>query len=400
MKRIIAQSRVVRFGPHPGRRAGNSEAGFARLPLRIVLKTLKQKLTRQAVKYVGRATLAEGSLKGSQVPFRCLIVGGTLFSGYLLVQIFGQSVTVVERRRIWIPSLKWLAKDPRPELDLIIAILPQRYREEFRGIYDFCGPRDVKQVVKITGSWEGVRKQFHRRKRQIANQLELSQEFTCRISNDPKDFELFYHRMFVPHIKIQFGSYADIDSYEEMRKSFESGFLLLLMSEGRAVVGYLCSIQDGVMSHRRTGVLEGDERYIRSGAQTALSYFQIRLACERGLRAVNLMMSNPFLNDGVYRSKREWGAEVSAATEDAHGESFLAYFIPRASEKIASFFERNPAIVWGEKGLMGVVGTEGDGKLTEEMKKSLLKKYYAPGLQGLMKLTPKSKTAVELPFEK
>ena len=162
-----------------------------RQPLKTVFKELKQKLLRKAVQYVGRATLAEGILKGTQLPFRCLIVGGEAFSGYLLVRIFGESLKILKRRRIWIPSIKRLAKNPSSDLDLIIAILPHSYRARFRGVYDFCGPQNVKQVVDITGSWEEVRKQFHRTKRHLVNRLEASQEFNFRISNDPKDLELF-----------------------------------------------------------------------------------------------------------------------------------------------------------------------------------------------------------------
>ena len=287
-----------------------------------MFKELKQKLLRKAVQYVGRATLAEGILKGTQLPFRCLIVGGEAFSGYLLVRIFGESLKILKRRRIWIPSIKRLAKNPSSDLDLIIAILPHSYRARFRGVYDFCGPQNVKQVVDITGSWEEVRKQFHRTKRHLVNRLEASQEFNFRISNDPKDLELFYHRMFVPHTQRQFGNYAVIESYEAMRKSFKSGFLLLLESEGRAIAAFLCAIKDGVLSYRRAGVLDGDERHVQSGAQTALYYYQIRLACERGLRAVNLMYSKPSLNEGVYRSKREWGAAVSQATWAATAKFF------------------------------------------------------------------------------
>jgi hypothetical protein len=202
------------------------------------------------------------------------------------------------------------------------------------------------------------------------------------------DFDLFYHRMHLPHIKSQFGDYAEIDSYEDMRKYFLKGFLLFVGMDGLKIAGGLCLIENGTLFFRRTGVLDGDEGYRRRGAQFALYYFIIRYAWEHGLEKVDTMKSDPFLNDGVYRTKREWGASVYP---DDEAKATVLYFIPRYTTEIAYFFEHNPVVILGEDGLFGLTGCNEMCKHAMLNKQELSKKYYSPGLKGLITLASNGK---------
>ena len=93
-----------------------------------------------------------------------------------------------------------------------------------------------------------------------------------------------------------------------MCRAFEQGFLLLVLAGDQPVAGALSQRADNHPVFRRTGVLQGEEAHIRRGAQTALYYFQLRLALELGLDAVDAMNSFPFLDDGVFQHKADWGA--------------------------------------------------------------------------------------------
>jgi hypothetical protein len=317
---------------------------------------------------------------------------------YYLERIFAESPVVLSQKVFWIPSLRDSSKLERMGVDLCIAILPLRCKAKFEGIYDFCGPRSVKQVLDTTGNWEDVKKRFNLSKRNKANRIQKGSEFSYRISREPHDLDFFYHRMFKPHIQKQFGAYASIESLEEMRRSLESGFLLFILLDGEPVAASLCAFEGKELAYRRSGVLDGDERHIKRGVQTAIYYFQIKLANEKGLESVNFMESKAYLNDGVYRVKREWGAKVSPASE-ANVSGIIAYFIPRPSEMVAKFFEQNPAFVYSAKGLMGAVGSTAGFDASAERKKELNKAFYAPGIKGLLIVSPDSKIPAEVLFE-
>jgi predicted N-acyltransferase len=135
-----------------------------------------------------------------------------------------------------------------------------------------------------------------------------------------------------------------------MKEFFLKGRLLFITKDNEAVAGALSLVDDGTLVFRRTGVLDEDETHIEGGVQLALYYFQIKYANEHKLRAVDSMMSAPFLNDGVHKDKREWGATV---LPDNDARTWVYFFRAAPSEKGAHFFEINPTIVHSDKGLRG-----------------------------------------------
>jgi hypothetical protein len=143
-------------------------------------------------------------------------------------------------------------------------------------------------------------------------------------------------------------------------------------------------VQDGAIVFRRTGVLDGDESLIKGGAQTALYYFQLRHALEKGYRALDTMMSAPFLNDGVYRHKAEWGA---TALPDDEAPSWVYFFGARPSDKTAHFFALNPVVVQTTDGLRAVIGDPSPAAVPASLAE-LAQRYPTRGLEGLTVVSP------------
>ena len=361
-----------------------------------VLKTLRNKAYQTAVNYFSHATLVEGILKGANQPFQCLFVDNTSLMEYLLPKIYVEPPVVVKKWRIWIPGLKKIISKPPDSLDMCIAVLPVHYEPEFYNLYDFKTQEYVCQIINTCGSWDQIRKRFHDKKRQLSNNLIQRNTFTHKISNDPKDFDFFYQSMFLPHIQKKYQELSHLDEYEEMKEHFSNGFLLFVMDGDKAVAGALCIVRNSTLIFRRTGVLEGNEDYIKKGAQLALYHFNILYAHEHGLQRVDTMKSRPFFTDGVYRTKREWGATVYP---DDGSLNWVYYFNPRFSEKMVSCLENIPTIGWTKEGLKGIVGLNADVESMDAVNKDLMRKFYAPGLEGLLLLTPRSKKPIELPFK-
>lgn len=350
----------------------------------MVLKFVKQAVYPAASMFFSHATLVDGCLKGSTEPFRCLFVDNTPFGEYVKGRMYEPAPRELEKRRILIPALKRLLRQKPSAFDLCLAVLPKPYDRLFRGLYDYRTTDGVRQVIDTSGTWDGMRTLFAKKKRQISNGFEEKFGLGCRISRDPQDFEHFYHRMFVPHIVRRYGELASIDAYGEMRKFFERGLLVLVTKREVAVAGALSLIEDGVLRFRRTGVLDGDENIVEGGAQTALYYFQLRYANANGLRAVDTMISAPFLNDGVFRHKKEWGAAV---LPDDDASTWVYLFNAHPSGSIARFFENNPMIVHGRGGLEGVVGAPGADHDADAAIETLVRRYRADGLQGFRVVT-------------
>ncbi len=355
---------------------------------------MKEKLYSVASQYLSHASLVQGTLKNSEQPLTCLFVENSKVREYISERSFIEEPKTLKKWLLWIPSLKKIVSDPQVSFDLCIAVLPKRYDAYFEGLYNFRADEWVRQVIDVSGSQEEIKKRFHHRKRQISNNITTKYGLSSRISHEKKDFEKFYFDMYLPHIQKRYGRLAHIDTFQDMEKYFHDGFLLLVVSNEQAVAGALCIKKDDTLFFRRTGVLYGDESFKKISAQTALYHFAIFHAKDLGVSKVDTMKSRAFLNDGVYQTKREWGACVYS---DDESETHVYYFIPRYNSKVASFFENNPAIIHARDGLSGVFGWNelASPPLEVEKKKELTKWFYAPGLNDLLLISQNSKESFD-----
>lgn len=349
-----------------------------------LVRSLKQALYPAVSTLFSHAVLVEGSLKGSTGSFRSLFVDNTPFGDYVQGRLYAQPPRVIARRRVFIPSLRRLLRQP-DLCDLCVARLPKIYDSVFRSLADYRTTDGVAQIIETAGTWDEVRSKFAKKKRQITNSFEEKSGLGCRMSHDPADFEHFYHRMFVPHITRRYGEQASIDAHGEMLKFFRRGLLLFVTKGGTDVAGALSLVEGNVLRFRRTGVLDGDESLVDGGAQTALYYFQLKYANENGLRAVDTMLSAPFLNDGVFRHKREWGAAVSP---DDEADAWVYLFKASPSPELARLFQHNPTIVYTDAGLEGVVGTDDTALAPGPQADALVRPYRMAGLNRFVVITP------------
>jgi hypothetical protein len=356
------------------------------------LRALKDRVSGAYERNFTHATLVEGVLKGTTASCRCLLVmpDDSPFQNYLIGRMFGDSFRKVRTNRIWIPMLAGLVGRPPADVDFFVASLPRKWDDEMEPLSDLKSPSIVRQMVDISGDWNDIKKRLNRKKREIFNGLSTTNPFEYRISEDAADFEHFYHRMYLPHISRQFGSAARIDSHALLRSSFDEGFLLLLTDQGKDVAGSLCYFAGDTMTFHRGGVLDGDDEHVRKGAQTALYFFKFRHAKEHGMCRLDLGYSRAFFDDGVYRHKREWGASVGVDDDLA---SWMYLFDPRRSPKTSLFLANNPLIVQTAHGLTAYCVTPNGTAPSAAKKSDLEKRYYAPGLDGVLVRPP----AVELP---
>lgn len=358
------------------------------------LKALKSWAYKHASKYFGRAILVEGVLDGTDQTFRSLFIGDSLFLKYLVERMYSDTPCTLRAWSIWMPSLKSMIQNPVERIDLCVAIFPENYERYLPGMYSFKSHEFVRQMLNVSGAWEDIRRQFHRNPRETERKIR-KYNLSYRITHRLEDYDFFYERMFLPHIKKQFGSIAYIDTYEDLKSYFLKGFLLLVVEGEHAIAAGLSLIEDDRLTFRRIGVLDGEDSYVKKGGQSALYYFTIQYAREQGAQVADFMKSRPFLNDGIYRHKSEWGAAVYP---DKESEAWVYFFNLGSSGKIARFFELNPLVVHTKTGLKGVVGLQNGLESSSEVEKDLTDRFYAPGLEGLLLLTPKSKIPIEISF--
>jgi hypothetical protein len=315
----------------------------------------------------------------------------------MMQRIYSGTPTILKKWRIFVPSIKKIIRTSSHGIDMCVAVLPLSLEKEFGKLCDFKTQEWVRQLLPLSSSADVTNERLDKKLREKGRRIK-KEGFDCRTSNDLHDFDTFYYDMYLPTAQKQFGDLAIIEPYDELKSIFleGKGVLIFVMENGSPVAGSLRFFHDKTLVGYRLGVLHGDRDYIKRGAQSAIYYFGIRFALESSCDLVDMLGSRPFLEDGVYRHKREWGSMVS------HYDSlktWVYFFILDRGDKTARLFEKNPLIIETKKGLMGLLGMVDAAELSPEKRRELIKKYYAPGLRGLMLMSPGSSALTELSFD-
>jgi Acetyltransferase (GNAT) domain len=336
----------------------------------------KNRLANFLGRYFAPAVVAEGRAKSSDQDVRCLYVGEPKFQAYLFDLVFAEEPRI---GRSWRAPLSRLGElFAKQEFDLGVALVPNQYEASLRGAYSYRGTKNVRQETDISAPWEELVRTWQNHS-ETARRIRKG-GLQSRISHDPADFEIFYHRMFLPHVRKQYGDRAYVDPYAEVRPWFDRGLLVLVEQGGNPVAGGLCAIEGDTLVFYRTGVLEGDYELVKKGAQAAIYYFMLQYAKEQKLARVNFLMSHAFAHNGVYKHKAGWGAKTSPDEKAAYS---LLYFIPEGNAKAISFLEKNPIIVAGENGSLNVV-TGWTGAADTVPKAEILRTCAAPGIHRVL----------------
>lgn len=308
---------------------------------------LKRQLYPVTSLLIVRATLVRGVLAEGEEPVRVLLVGG----GWFIRRIAGLFTAPAEQL--------WSVRIPAPLLGrflwrrmdayaLAFMVLSPVHRQLFSPPGCRRGRLQVCQTLALEGGWDEVRSRFSRRLRRALNHFESRRGYACRISRALEDFEVFCDRMYVPTARARFGMHANLTSREQLRATFDQGYLLLVERHGEPVAAALCIDEGRVLRSRKGGVLDGDIAHVRDGADVAMYYFLIRHALQQGHRELDCGEGMPLLSDGVVRHKAQWGAVLR---ESLREPEFFEVLPGKSLRDTRRVLARHPILLLGDGGL-------------------------------------------------
>lgn len=200
--------------------------------------------------------------------------------------------------------------------------------------------------------------------------------FESEISTSLKDFDDFYFKMYLPHVRSRFHEAALEHNYEQLKRNF-SDFKLLLVRQGKEKVGggliQLEDAEEGRVLY--LGVRDGSEKFLKQGVTDAVYYFSFLLMRDLGLKTAHLGGVRPFLRDGVLKYKLGWGGKFGRSHFEPAGFLGLITLHSGPGEKI--FFENHPFIAYKAPGDYHAVH-----RVAVAEKEKWGKFYRDKGLQG------------------
>ncbi len=149
--------------------------------------------------------------------------------------------------------------------------------------------------------------------------------YSWALSRAPDDFDRFYHEFYVPFVRQRFGPLAVLREPPELRRHFRhGGGIIWVRHAGRAVAGGLVRVTGGELRALVEAVHPSWPQNVKPSPQFAVNIATFDVAATLGLTVVDLGGTTPSLRDGVFRTKRAWGATVQISAE-SHRQLLLRW---------------------------------------------------------------------------
>lgn len=198
---------------------------------------------------------------------------------------------------------------------------------------------------------------------------------------DHEKLHFFYHRMFLPYIISRFGKSALV-SFGYMENLMQRGVLLLIKRETEYVSGILISTATSIPMVAFLGVKDGRKDYVEKGAISALYYYTIIWAKERGYTKLDFGHCRPILNDGLFLYKKRLGMRIHRSPRKHRALYISTDRLKPYHPYLEQFFINNP-LVYEDKGqLKGLLFVLGNDQSIRQEVENLKRKYSIPGLKG------------------
>ena len=333
---------------------------------------------RSLLSFSGRASLHTGLVVGSDSSTSVAYFGNGANRQFLVSAIFGGHC---EHRDLG-PTKIWQAsafsKEWSASADVVVFDVPWPWEVTFD---DACCvievPSWVRQAVSLPSDRNAFIASLHRSVRGEQMRKIRKHGLSSRVTRDEQQIRSFYRSMYVPHVLRRFGPDATVVPESRIAKYAQRGALLQVFRGEDLVAGSVLYRRGDTVQSLWSG-FAGENLRALDGATSALFYYLVGFAFDHGCRTVDYCGSRPLLSDGVFETKRRWGASVH---DDWSLDSLLLQF-NRFDAGVRQLLRRCPWITRQGDGLVGKILTDSSSLTGEAVGQEYLR-LASKGLDGL-----------------
>jgi hypothetical protein len=217
-----------------------------------------------------------------------------------------------------------------------------------------------------------------RRRRDINNLESLDYSYSICMDGD-KGFDQFYWEMYLPYAEKRFGKAAYIRTYLEARDIYKRNGGIIFVKKGNdPVAGILFKVVGKKLWAQCFGVYKGDQQLVKDLAGQATLFYLLLWAKINGFESLDYGACGPFLKEGLFIHKKEWGMDVV----ERDNQSVCALKLNFLCQGSLSFLQHNPFILLDEGVMKGV--TFIDHSPTEAELQKIFSDYFLSKLDSIM----------------
>jgi len=309
--------------------------------------------------------------------------------------MFGTSEMRVEhigRYSLWsLPAQtdQWFSEGAQ----MVAVSVSPLYRKKFHSAYILEVPYLIRQVMPIQEPLDSIlaSSKFRNIRKNLNKTLRLGIE--SKFSREKDDFDLFYHRMYLPYTADRHGDWALFNRYEDLWNYFSAGGLLMFYLGSEPVAGSLVMTRGNAGFGIVGGVLDGNQDLLRSGIYTMIVWETAKWSKSQGMTYLDLGTSNPLRSDGVFYFKKSFGAKVERCyNRNGVNQIFIhsdwTILMDAPSLEFIKCINDTGLIVEKNSKFYGAVLDGGDQENTTETWADELKHASEDGLSGLAFFKP------------
>jgi len=287
--------------------------------------------------------------------------GTEINRNYIIKLAYDNSFNEKYLGRVWLWKIFDVVREKSPNCSLMVIAVDKLLWRWFRKRTYFNVPFWVLSLADISLGNSLLQKNLSVRsdiRRIRKNKLSFE------ITHDSCHFDNFYCNMYKPYIAAVYGNRAIIHPYDDIKREFENGELLLIKKENQHIAGLLLVYQKMQTRPRFLGVKDGNFDYVKEGAIGAIYYFLTRYLKEKGYKRADFGLSRPFLKDGVLCYKRKWGGRQISTSPQVDG----AYYVePLANTPgLRAFLLNNPFVFIDKGKINAAVFVDRDDSFSQE----------------------------------
>ena len=294
---------------------------------------------------------------------------------YLIKLAYDNSFNEKYLGRVWLWKIFNVVREKSPNCSLMVIGVDKLLWRWFRKRTYFNVPFEVSSSADIS-----IDTSLLWRSKDVKNAIRKvrNNKLSFEITRDFSHFDDFYYRMYRPYAIAAYGGRAIICPYDDIKKEFENGELLLIKKENQYIAGALFVCKRMQARALLVGVKDGNFDYVKQGAVASIHYFRTLYLKEKGCKKIDLGLSRPFLKDGVLHYKKKWGGRQIFCPPRVDG----AYYVEPLTKTpgLKAFLINNPFIFIDKGEINGAIFVNSDDSVSRELLERIYNHYYFDGM--------------------
>lgn len=253
-----------------------------------------------------------------------ITAGAAMTLDFLVERVFAARPTVEHLGMVPLPRLPGVLERVGAGADLTLACVPYALARWLGGERYLRVPALVSFRLRCGTDLDSTLAAATYNVRRDARRT-VESGYSWALADAPDDFERFYHDFYAPFVRLRFGPLAVLRQPPELRRHFRhGGGIIWVRQAGRPVAGGLVRAGTGELHALVEAVHPGWRPDVKPSPQFAVNIATFDIASRLGAGTVDLGGTTPSLRDGVFRTKRAWGAEVRISAE-SHRQLLLRW---------------------------------------------------------------------------